>query len=228
MLPVRDDVPARLAPLAVASLVAANGAVFAYQVYLVLLHGDGAAAGFIETWGLVPREFLRGAADPSATAHFVWLTPLSSMFVHGGLPHLLGNALYLWVFGRAVEDVLGHGRFLVFYTVCGLVAAAIQLASAPSSYTPLIGASGAISGVLGAYFVSYPGGRLRLLWPSLPVPAVLFLLLWIVIQVMSALGSRADETGRVAWWAHVGGFAAGAALARSMWVRKPTRSRLRI
>jgi len=230
MIPIRDDVPTRVAPVVVVSLIAANAVTFLYEISLAA--GEGADAGrvaeFINRWGLIPREFLRGAVEPNATEQMVWLTPITAMFIHGGLLHLAGNLLYLWIFGNSIEDLLGHGRFLVLYLACGLAAAAVQVASDPASYSATVGASGAISGLLGAYAVSYPTGRLRLLWPRVRVPAVGFLVLWIAIQIVSGVGAWGEEQAPVAWWAHVGGFGAGAALGRSMWVRKPTRSRLRI
>ncbi len=230
MIPLRDDVPRRSAPVAVVALVAANVATFLYEVALVVGDGpDGAAiTGFIDAWGLVPREFLRGAAEPTATQQLVWLTPFTAMFLHGGLLHLTGNLLYLWIFGTSVEEVLGHARFLALYAVCGLAAAAAEVASVPGSFAPVVGASGAVSGVLGAYLVSYPGRRLRLLWPGMRVPVVVFLLVWIALQVVSGLDAWGDEAAGVAWWAHVGGVAAGLAHGRAKWVRNPTRSRRRI
>ncbi len=224
MLPLRDDVPTRSTPASVVALIALNVTVFV--AVLSLGQREGAAA--LESWGLVPREFLRGAAAHRATERLVWLTPFSAMFLHGGLLHLGGNMLYLWIFGTKVEDLLGARRFLVLYVACGLAAAAIHVASDPTSYVPSVGASGAVSGLLGAYAVSYPTGRLRLLWPPARVPAFLFLLVWIAIQLAAGLTVADGGGAGTAWWAHVGGFAAGAALARSMWVRRPTRSRLRI
>lgn len=217
----------RRPPLAVGALVAANALVFAYELVLVWSgEPDGEALShFVETWGLVPRDLLRGTGR---TGSWIWLTPATAMFLHGGLLHLAGNLLYLWVFGRAIEDLLGPVRFAAFYLACGLVAGAFQVASDPASFAPTIGASGAVAGVLGAYVVSYPLGRLRLLWPRVRMPAVVFLGLWIAIQVLSGVESWGREDPRVAWWAHVGGFAAGAALARAMWVRRPTHSRLGI
>lgn len=221
MLPVRDDVRGRSAPVAVAGLLAANALVFV----AVFGAGGEAASLVFERWGLVPRDWLRALGGEPGLA---WLAPLSAMFLHGGLLHLAGNALYLWIFGRAVEDLLGTPRFLLFYAVCGGVAALAHVAAEPRSFVPAVGASGAISGLLGAYAVSYPLGRLRLLWPPVRVPAVAFGLAWIALQVASGLSSAGRAGRGVAWWAHVGGFAAGAVLARSMWVRLPTRSRLRI
>ena len=228
MLPLRDDVPRRSTPFVVVCLLLANLLVFALELSLVANEGAGALADFTDAWGLVPREFLRGASQPGATGQIVWLTPIAAMFIHGGLLHLAGNALYLWIFGRRIEDLLGHARFLLFYLVCGLVASAVQVASDPGSYAPIVGASGAISGLLGAYAVSYPSGRLRLLWPPMRIPAALFLLAWIVIQIASGLAGSADESNRVAWWAHAGGFFTGTALVGSMRVRNPIRSRSRI
>jgi len=230
MLPMRDDVPGRGAPLVVAGLILANLLVFLLELSLVAAEGGGAGAlaEFTDAWGLVPREFLRGASQHHATGQIVWLTPIAAMFIHGGLLHLAGNALYLWIFGSRIEDLLGHGRFFVFYLACGLAAAAVQVASDPGSYAPIVGASGAVSGLLGGYAVSYPTGRLRLLWPPMRVPAALFLLAWIVIQVLSGLGVGVDASSGIAWWAHVGGFFTGMLLVRSMRVRSPIRSRSRI
>jgi membrane associated rhomboid family serine protease len=229
MLPMRDDVPGRSAPFVVGCLMLANTLVFALELSLVAAEGEGsgALAEFTDAWGLVPREFLRGASQPGPTGQIVWLTPIAAMFIHGGLLHLLGNLLYLWIFGRRIEDLLGHARFFLFYLVCGLIASGVQVASDPNSYAPIVGASGAISGVLGAYAVSYPSGRLHLLWPPMRIPAALFLLAWIVIQIASGLAGAAEDSPGVAWWAHVGGFVTGMALIRSMRVRNPIRSRSR-
>jgi membrane associated rhomboid family serine protease len=218
---MRSDVPVRFRPVAVLGIVVANLLVFV----AIVASGPEGGALWVERWALVPRELLRAAAHPDSAPWGVWLTPLTSIFLHGSLLHLAGNLLFLWVFGAQIEDLLGTARFLAFYAACGLAAAAIHVASDPSAYLPTIGASGAISGLLGAYAVAYPSGRLRLLWPRVRVPAIAFLVLWIGLQLLSGLE---DARGGVAWWAHVGGFVAGAVLARSMWVRQPTRSRLRI
>jgi membrane associated rhomboid family serine protease len=215
---------ARALPLAVLALALANAAAFACELSLYAREGESALGELFETWGLVPRELLRGAGGPAR----VWLTPLTAMFLHGGWLHLAGNLLYLWIFGSAVEEVLGHARFAVLYAVCGIAAAAVQVASDPSAFAPTVGASGAVSGVLGAFAVTHPTRRLALLWPPLRVPAALFFLAWVALQVVSGLGAGQDGGGSgIAWWAHVGGFAAGAALGRAMWVRKPTSARLR-
>jgi membrane associated rhomboid family serine protease len=218
MISAREDAPSRQTAVVVGGLIAINAIVFLYELVLSgSAFSDGEALReFTGSWGLIPREFLREIAAPGATRQVVWLTPFSSMFVHAGLVHLASNLLYLWVFGSEIEDRLGHGRFLVFYLACGLAAAAIQIASDPGSYVPMVGASGAISGLLGAYAISYPGRRLRLLSPRVFVPAAPLLIVWIVIQVLAGIHIQSAEEGGAAWWAHVGGFAAGIALARSM------------
>jgi membrane associated rhomboid family serine protease len=217
---LEDDLPRR-APIAVTALIALNVFVFLYEV--ILSGGpaaDGAAVGeFVATWGLVPREFLREISDPGATRQVVWLTPITSMFLHGGLVHLVCNLVYLWVFGAEIELWLGGRLFCAFYFACGLAAAAFQIAGDPHSYVATIGASGAVSGLLGVYVASYPHRRLRIRWPSVPIPAIVFLLVWIVIQVLSGIDYQSAEEGGAAWWAHTGGFVAGIALTRAMWGR---------
>jgi membrane associated rhomboid family serine protease len=224
MLPIRDDVPSRRWPWMVFALGGANIAVYVYT--LALGWGAGgdseAVTRFVETWGLIPRELLR-ADDPRA-----WVTLVTAMFLHGSLLHLGANLLYLQVFGSRVEDLLGPARFLLLYMATGIVAGATEVAAHPDSWTPTIGASGAVSGLLGAYLASFPTRRLRLLWPRIRVRAALFLGVWIAIQLLAGLDALDDPDRQVAWWAHVGGFAAGAVLARPMWVRKPTRKRVRI
>lgn len=152
-----------------------------------------------------------------------WLTPVLSMFLHGGWEHLLGNALFLWVFGNNIEDVMGAPRFALFYLVCGLAAGAAHVLADPASPVPAVGASGAISGVMGAYFVLFPRVRVRMLFifvilfRVVPLPAWLVLLWWLALQVLIGLPQLAgvgDLRGGVAVWAHVGGFLAGASLIR--------------
>jgi membrane associated rhomboid family serine protease len=213
------------APLVAAALVLANAAVFALELALLAAQGESALGELFETWGLVPRELLRGLRPDLAAPARLWLTPLTAMFLHGGLLHLAGNLLYLWIFGAAVEAVLGHARFALLYAGCGIAAAAVQVASDPHSFAATVGASGAVSGVLGAWAVSHPTRRLRLAWPPLTVPAALLLLAWVALQLLSALGTGrggAGGSGGSAWAGHLGGFAAGAALGRSLWVRRPT------
>ena len=155
------------------------------------------------------------------------LTPLLSIFLHGGWGHIIGNSVYLWVFGKGVESRMGGVRFLVFYLVCGLVAAATHIAINPTSAVPTVGASGAISGILGGYLLLFPGARIRMYFPPIFlfwIPAVLVLLFWFGEQLLAGLpqlsAMNTDVTGGVAVWAHVGGFLAGAILVRLF--AKPT------
>jgi membrane associated rhomboid family serine protease len=209
--------------LAVASLIVVTGLVFAYEAWLDA-HRAPELGAFISTWGLVPREFLRELGSPGATLQVVWLTPLTAMFVHGSLLHWLSNALFLGLFGRAVEVRLGSVRFAVFYLVCGLAAAAVHLASAPASYLPTVGASGAVSGVLAANWLGGPTESARHSWPATRIPVWVFVGLWIVIQIIWALSPSAAEEGATAWWAHLGGFGVGALIS---WSAPQRRSRLR-
>jgi membrane associated rhomboid family serine protease len=172
---------------------------------------------FIAQYSLIPAEFLSGTDLPPAIPIPVWLTLLTSMFLHGGLLHILGNMLYLWIFGDNVEDAMGHVRFLVFYLLCGAMAGLSQIAAGIGSSVPQIGASGAIAGVLAAYLMLFPYSRVLTLVPIffflriVAVPAVLFLGFWFVLQVFSGMGSIGAAEG-VAWFAHIGGFVAGALL----------------
>ncbi len=190
--------------------------------YLYELHLGPALDRFIFLNGFVPARFFHGAVLPGGTG----LGPaFSSMFLHGSLFHLAGNMWMLWVFGDNVEDAMGHGRYLVFYLVCGLISVLAQGFSAPSSTVPMIGASGAISGVLGAYFLLYPGARVLTLVPIflfftvIELPAFVFLGLWALFQFLSGALAPAGQGG-VAWWSHVGGFAAGFLLVRFFVLRK--------
>jgi membrane associated rhomboid family serine protease len=171
------------------------------------------------TWGLVP-------------ATFSWTTVATSMFLHGGWAHFLGNMLYLWIFGDNVEDRFGHGRYLAFYLLCGAAAAMLQVAFSAGSRVPMVGASGAIAGVLGAYFVMFPRSRVLTLVPIfiivqlVEVPAIVLLGLWFVLQLLSGVGSlgqRAD-VGGVAFWAHAGGFVVG--MIGVFLFRRPERQRV--
>jgi membrane associated rhomboid family serine protease len=199
MIPIRDIIPSRTRPVVTVALIAVNLLVFAYQVTLMPRETEA----FVYAFGLVPAQF--------SLMHV-----LTSMFVHGGLAHVGGNMLYLWIFGDNVEDRLGHGRFLGFYVGAGAAAAVAQTLFDPSSTVPMVGASGAIAGVMGGYFVLYPESRVLTLFPFplmlFEVPAVFFLGLWFVVQFLNGLGSLASSAtmpGGVAFWAHVVGFAAG-------------------
>ena len=145
----------------------------------------------------------------------IYLTLLTAMFMHGGWMHILGNMLYLWIFGDQIESLLGHGRFLVFYLACGLAASVAQILVGPDSVVPSLGASGAIAGVLGAYLVKFPRNRVRVLMMRggvTQLPAMVVLGLWIVLQLVSQVGTAAGEATGVAYMAHIGGFIAGLAL----------------
>ncbi len=198
MIPLRDVVPSRTWPAITVTVIALNTLVYLYQSSL----GERADLAFVYAFGLVPSEFS-------------FTTLLTSMFVHGGFLHFAGNMLYLWIFGDNVEDRFGHVRFLVFYSLCGTAAAIAQTAMDPTSEIPMVGASGAIAGVLGAYFVLYPHSRVLTLFPFplmlIEVPAVILLGLWFLMNVFSGLGSIGQmNTGGVAFWAHAAGFGAGA------------------
>ena len=214
MLPLWDTQPHRRPPVMTASVIVACLAVFGYEVAL-LLSNDGRFAAWITRHALVPARLLSGLAELNE-----WRTIASSMFLHGGVAHVLGNCWFLWVFGNNVEDRLGAVGFPIFYLAAGAAAAVVQIAVAPGSAVPMIGASGAISGVLGAYLVFFPRAWVISLvpWivPVLPIPAVIFLPLWFFIQAYAGVGSLMAGTAGgegVAWWAHAGGFIAGAGLA---------------
>ena len=168
-------------------------------------------------YAIIPAELLGGEDLPPEAGLPLWLTILTGMFLHGGLMHLLGNMLYLWIFGDNVEDAMGPLRFLLFYILCGTAAALAQIAVDPGSAIPLIGASGAIAGVLAAYFMLYPQARVLTLVPIfffirlISLPAVFLLGFWFILQVISGAGAL-GSSGGVAWFAHIGGFIAGAVL----------------
>ena len=174
---------------------------------------------FVQAYGLVPARFVEWDGDPLAPARFLPL--FTSMFWHGGWLHLLGNMLYLWIFGDNVEDKLGHARYLLFYLLGGLCAALLEIAVAPESLLPTIGASGAIAAVLGAYLISFPRSRVLTFIPIffipwfVEIPAVLYLAVWFALQLLSGVVSLgAPQAPGTAFWAHVGGFAAGLLLVK--------------
>jgi membrane associated rhomboid family serine protease len=226
MLPLWDENPARRAPpVATVLIIVANLGVFTYQVMLAL-QDPRALGAFIEAHALVPGRLVAGWDQARE-----WKTLFTHMFVHGGLAHVAGNCWFLWIFGRSVEDRLGAVKFILFYLLCGFAAAGLQIAVEPDSALPMLGASGAISGVLGAYLIMFPTAWIYTLvpWivPIIPVPAVLFLIVWFVFQALNGVGSMlsgAAAAGGVAWWAHAGGFMAGIGLilwAKSAgWVRR--------
>jgi membrane associated rhomboid family serine protease len=217
MIPLRDVIPSRTTPVVTITLIVLNTLVFLYQLAL----GPEINA-FVREYGLVPAQF-------SVVALF------TSMFLHGGLLHFGGNMLYLWIFGDNVEDRMGHGRFVVFYLLCGAAAALAQTYMQPDSFVPMVGASGAIAGVMGGYFVLYPRSRIVTLVPIfvfiqlIELPAIFFLGVWFLMQFVSGVGSIASATGGepaggVAFWAHVAGFVAG--VGAVLVFRKPERQRV--
>jgi membrane associated rhomboid family serine protease len=202
MFPIGDDNSARRTfPVVTYALIALN-----VLLFLVELSGGDP---FIQKWSFVPSRFL---ANPVSD----FLTLFSSMFMHAGWVHLGGNMLYLWIFGDNVEDRFGHIKFIIFYLLCGLAATFAQLAFSMTSNIPNLGASGAIAGVLGAYILMFPQGKVRVLQGQqvIQVSALIVIGLWIVLQFFSGIGSitSAADTGGVAYMAHIGGFVAGFAL----------------
>ena len=216
MIPLRDVIPSRTTPGVTVSLITVNVAVYVFQLML----SDRGQDAFIIAFGLVP-------------ASFSLINVVTAMFVHGGFMHLAGNMLFLWIFGDNVEDRLGHGRFIVFYLLCGFVAAFAQTALNPDSLVPMVGASGAIAGVMGAYLVLYPHSRVLMLFPFpvfvFELPAVVFLVMWFLVQFLNGINQlpvfeRNAVSGGVAFWAHVMGFVAGLILVVIM--RRPERARV--
>jgi membrane associated rhomboid family serine protease len=223
MLPIGDDrVQGGPPALVTMALVAVNVMAFLLEVSQP---SPEAVQAFITAWGVVPREFAAGEdLAPHIPLPF-WSTLLTSMFLHGGWMHLGGNMLYLWIFGDNIEKTIGHLRFLVFYLVCGLAAGFAHIMFNMGSGIPTVGASGAISGVLGGYLVMFPGNRVKVLTRGgvTAVPAAAVLGIWIVIQLINSFGAIANtpETSGVAFLAHVGGFVAGVALVRLFAGRQP-------
>ena len=216
MFPLKDNIPARVFPVVNIALIAVNLLFFVYAA------SQGEMVGHLfEQHGFIPARFL-------ANTDFVFtpgrlLPVFSSMFLHGSVMHLFGNMWMLWIFGDNVEDAMGHGRYLLFYLLCGVASVMAQTVAAPVSMVPMVGASGAISGVLGAYFCLYPRARILTFLPLIiffylvEIPAYVFLGLWFLMQFLQGwaqvAGDVASSAG-VAWWAHVGGFGAGVLLIR--------------
>ena len=206
MIPISDENPARLTPVVTWGIVAACILVFFWQ----LTFSEQAEDQLLLTYAFVPRNFFGHAAA-------VWYTLITSMFLHGSFLHLGGNMLYLWIFGNNVEDAMGHMRFLMFYLVCGVAAALSEGMVNPDSALPMLGASGAISGVLAAYVLIYPRARVTviiplgiLLYPT-KISALYVVGFWFVLQLLNIVGTTPGGPG-TAWWAHVGGFITGLVL----------------
>jgi hypothetical protein len=211
MIPLRDTIPSSTVPVVNLSLIAINVGCFIFVVSL-----GGSASVFVERYGFVPARLVFGLSHHAALGTLA--APIfSSMFLHGGLLHLLGNMLYLHIFGDNVEDRLGHLRYLGLYLASGVVAALVQLAADPASRIPMIGASGAIAGITGAYLTFFPTARIVTLVPifffvtTVRIPAFLVLIPWFLLQIQGGLISASGRhgVGGIAFWAHVGGFVAG-------------------
>ncbi len=215
MIPIRDDNPTRITPYFTIGLIVINCLVFIYEFAL----GSQGFREFTFQWGLIPAELMQGRdlmpAQYSHLATSPYLNVFTSMFMHGGIIHLAGNMLYLWIFGNNIEDVLGHFKFIFFYILSGLAATLTFAFINPNSQVPLVGASGAIAGVLGAYAVRFPYARVyTLIWffifiRVVALPAIFLLGFWFLLQVIN---SSSTLSGGVAWFAHIGGFVFGAAV----------------
>ena len=200
MIPLRDSQPSYSKPYVTIAIIAANALVFLYELTL----DPYSLNNLIGTYGLIP-------------SHLQWTSLVTSMFLHGGWMHLIGNMWFLWIYGDNVEDILGHGKFLLFYLLCGIAAALLQTSLSPDSRAPMVGASGAIAGVMGAYVVKFPRSRILTLVffffvTTVEIPAIIILLYWFALQFFSGVGSLAYSRvsgGGVAWFAHVGGFVGG-------------------
>jgi membrane associated rhomboid family serine protease len=218
MFPIGDErVPGGPPAIVTFGLIALN--VVAFIVELAQ-PSEAALQSFIEAWGVVPREYSAARDLPPTIPLPFWSTLLTSMFLHGGWMHLGGNMLYLWIFGDNLEKVMGAARFVIFYLACGLAASFAHIIFGPGSNVPAVGASGAISGVLGGYLLLFPQNRVRVLTRGgiAHVPAIVVLGFWIVIQLVNGIGSMAmtTETGGVAYMAHIGGFVAGLVMVKLM------------
>lgn len=221
MVPLRDDNPTQITPYVTYALIAANILVFLYELSLA----PPQLERFFQTWAIVPRELtasFSGQLPPQPVPE--WTTLFTSQFLHGGLLHIAGNMLFLWIFGNNVEDRLGHVKYLIFYLACGALAGLTQWFFSAYSSVPSLGASGAIAGVLGAYILRYPQAKVLTLVPlgivlvPFRIPAIFFLGIWFAQQLLYGVASLNAPTnigmegGGVAYWAHAGGFVFGAIL----------------
>jgi membrane associated rhomboid family serine protease len=219
MIPLKDDIPSRTFPIVNYLLIVINLFVFGFELSL----GNNLDP-FIYTHAVIPVQFVSVGLTADQVARLT-----ATMFFHGGWLHVLGNMLYLWIFGDNVEDRMGHFKYLIFYLIVGYFASFAHIFSFPQSDVPLIGASGAIAGVLGAYLILYPRAKvltlifLFIFIQVVPIPAVAFLGFWFLLQLLSGTASIADQGAQsVAFWAHVGGFVAGMLLVKLFAMRKTT------
>jgi len=216
MIPLKDNIPTRTLPIIAVSFIFVNILIFLWQRFAL----QGAASEQIYGYyGFVPHEFIVSLTSQWTLVPYNIMTMFTSMFLHGGFLHLTGNMLFLWIFGNNIEDALGHVRFIPFYILSGLVAAIFQLSYDPSSDIPMIGASGAISGILGAYLVLYPFARIKTLvfFFIVELPAILLLTIWFFMQILYSTSMNG-----VAWYAHIGGFIFGL-LTVKLFIRKSGR-----
>jgi len=209
-IPLRDKNPTSTTPHVTRTIIAINVIVFLLTWFPVFSSQEETITGYIQDYGMIPAFIMRGQR-----LHTVF----TSMFLHGGIAHIAGNMLYLHIFGDNVEDAFGHKRYLAFYLICGMVAASTHILTTVDPYVPTVGASGAISGVLGAYLIMYPRARILTLvlvyWITIrAVPAILLLGFWFIFQLFEGYLTLAFEVSSgTAYWAHIGGFVAGMALA---------------
>ncbi|WP_146590710.1 rhomboid family intramembrane serine protease [Puniceibacterium confluentis] len=214
MFPIRDHNPSGITPFVTYALILANVGVFVS--YYALFADEPALFRFYHDWALIPAK----VSESGNPLGFV-----TSMFLHGGIMHLFGNMLFLYVFGDNIEEEMGHFRFAGFYLVCGIAAGVAQYVMAPYSPVPTVGASGAIAGVMGGYLLMFPRARVDILFifivffKILPIPAWIVLAVWFILQLTGGFGT-VTEGGGVAYWAHVGGFVAGVALTLPLWLRR--------
>lgn len=226
MIPLRDENPSATVPLVTRTLIGLNLAVFVFEVLL----GPGLRP-FLFDWGFVPARLTLAVRFGDLPLLPAVLPLLTSMFLHAGWSHLLGNLWYLWIFGDNVEDVLGHAGFLVFYLACGVVATLLHYLTGPVAEVPTVGASGAIAAVLGAYVAAFPRARVFTLLPFfpfirvVPLPAFFLLGLWFLFQFVLGLGALSTSGGGgIAFWAHIGGFVAGLLAMRAFIVVRRSRA----
>jgi membrane associated rhomboid family serine protease len=216
VIPLKDNIPTRTLPIIAVSFIFVNILIFLWQKFTLQ---SASSEQVYRYYGFVPHEFILSLTSQWTLVPYNIMTIFTSMFLHGGYLHLAGNMLFLWIFGNNIEDALGHMRFIPFYILSGLAAAIFQLSYDPSSDIPMIGASGATSGILGAYLVLYPFARIKTLvfFFIVELPAVLLLTIWFFMQVLYSTSMNG-----VAWYAHIGGFIFGL-LTVKLFVRKPGR-----
>lgn len=237
MIPIADNLPNRKTPVVTYLLVAVSVALFAVELNLA---NTGELADFLNTWGVVPRRIVKMATDMLdgswIAAVLICISMALGLFLHSGFAQLIGNLLFLFVFGRRVEERLGHGKFLLFYFACGVVTSAIQVWSEPTLDSPLVGANGAIAGTLAAYLLSYPRAKIETIVPlvilfiPIELPALFYLFWWFVQQIfygVSTFNVEGINSGSFAYWIHAVGLAIGAGLLFLLMPRQTSAKRLK-